>query len=384
MEMLRSPEPAPSPTAPAEGVLGRRALNRALLDRQMLLDRETMPAVRAVERLIAMQAQAPLAPYVGLWTRLAGFRTEDLADRIEGRDLVRVALIRGTIHLVSAADCLELRPLVQPVLDRALKTGYGRHLTGLDLEEVAAAGRALAEERPRTFADLGAALAEHLPERDPGALTAVVRTQVPLVQLPPRGIWGRGGQAVHTSAESWLGRPLSAAPSPKAMVLRYLAAYGPASVKDLQAWSGLTRQREVIDRLRPRLLSLRDEKGTELLDLPDAPRPDPETPAPPRFLPEYDNLLRSHADRTRVLPEEHRRRLATPNDSPRPVFLIDGFVHGTWRITRERDRAVLTVEPYAPLPAQDRTALLDEGARLLDFAAGGADHDIRIADSPSG
>ncbi|GAA0342712.1 winged helix DNA-binding domain-containing protein [Actinoallomurus spadix] len=384
MEMLRSPEPAPSPTTAAEGVLGRRALNRALLARQMLLVRETMPAVRTVEHLIAMQAQAPLAPYVGLWTRLAGFRTEDLADRIEGRDLVRVALIRGTIHLVSAADCLELRPLVQPVLDRALKTGYSRHLTGLDLEEVESAGRAIVEERPRTFADLGAALAEHLPERDPGALTAVVRTQVPLVQLPPRGMWGRGGQAVHTSAESWLGRPLSAAPSPEAMVLRYLAAYGPASVKDLQSWSGLTRQREVVDRLRPRLLSLRDEKGTELLDLPDAPRPGPETPAPPRFLPEYDNLLRSHADRTRVLPEEHRRRLATPNDSPRPVFLINGFVHGTWRITRERDRAVLTVEPYAPLPALDRTALLEEGARLLDFAAGGADHDIRIADSPSG
>jgi hypothetical protein len=346
----------------------------------MLLARESLPTVRAVERLVAMQAQAPLAPYVGLWTRLEGFRTDDLADRINGHDLVRIALIRGTIHLVSAAGCLELRPLIQPVLDRALKTGYGRHLTELDVEEVAAEGRALVEERPRTFADLGASLAERRPGRDRDALTAVVRTQVPLVQLPPRGIWGKGGQAVHTSAEAWLGRSLSPEPSPEDMVLRYLAAYGPASVKDLQTWSGLTRQRQVIDQLRPRLLSFRDENGIELLDLPDAPRPDPETPAPPRFLPEYDNLLRSHADRTRVLPAEHRGRLATPNDSPRPAFLIDGFVHGTWRVSRERDRTVLTVEPYTPLSVRDRTALTEEGARLLAFAADGTDHDIRITE----
>ncbi|MCO5971183.1 winged helix DNA-binding domain-containing protein [Actinoallomurus soli] len=384
MEMLRSPGSAPAASTPAaHRVLGSRALNRALLARQMLLARETLPAVRAVERLVAMQAQAPLAPYVGLWTRLAGFRTDDLAHRINGRDAVRIALIRGTIHLLSADDCRELRPLVQPVLDRALRAGYGRHLAGLDLDAVAAAGRALVEERPRTFAELGAALGERLPDRDPGALTAVVRTRVPLVQLPPRGVWGRGGQAVHTSAEAWLGRPLAADPSPEDLVLRYLAAYGPASVKDLQAWSGLTRQREVVDRLRPRLLSFRDERGTELFDLPDAPRPAPETPAPPRFLPEYDNLLRSHADRTRVLPDEHRGRLATPNDSPRPVFLIDGFVHGTWRIVRERDRAILDVEPYTPLAARDRTALLEEGARLLAFAADGADHAIRITDSPT-
>ncbi|WP_433170625.1 winged helix DNA-binding domain-containing protein [Actinoallomurus sp. CA-150999] len=374
MEILRTSEPA------ANEVLTRRALNRALLARQMLLARESVPAVRAVEHLVGMQAQAPLAPYVGLWTRVEGFRTEDLADRIIGRDLVRIVVMRGTIHLVSADDCRWLRPAVQPMLDRAFKAGYGRQLTGVDVEEVASAGRALVEERPRTFAELGALLGERLPDRDGSALTAVVRTGVPLVQLPPRGIWGQGGQAVHTSAEAWLGRPLSSDPAPEDLVLRYLAAYGPATVKDLQTWSGLTRQRQVVDRLRPRLVSLRSEDGTELLDLPDAPRPGPDTPAPPRFLPEYDNLLRSHADRTRVLSDEHRGRLATPNDSPRPTFLIDGFVHGTWRIVRERDRAVLNVEPYAPLSDRDRTALVEEGARLLAFAADGAGHDIKIMD----
>jgi Winged helix DNA-binding domain len=379
MKTLRSPGPAQSRAA-ANEVLGPRALNRALLARQMLLARDTLPVVRAVENLVGMQAQAPLAPYVGLWTRLDGFRADDLAQAINERDLVRIALMRGTIHLVSAADCLRLRPLIQPVLDRALRTGYGRHLTGLDVGEVAAAGRILVEERPRTFAELGESLGRHRPDRDRSALTAIVRTRVPLVQLPPRGIWGRGGQAVHTSAEAWLGRPLASAPSPEDLVLRYLAAYGPASVKDLRTWSGLTRQREVVDRLGPRLRAFRDERGAELFDLPDAPRPDHETPAPPRFLPEYDNLLRSHADRTRVLPDDHRARLTTPNDSPRPAFLINGFVHGTWRISRERGRAVLIVEPYAPLTTRDRTALTEEGARLLAFAADGADHDVRILD----
>ena len=384
MEMTSPPAPLRSAGAPqvACDVLNRRALNRALLARQMLLQREERSPAQAVAHLVGMQAQAPLAPYVGLWTRLKGLRPGDLADTIKGRELVRIAVMRGTIHLVTAADCLELRRLTQPVLDRALKTGYGRHLAGLDVEEVAAAGRALVEERPRTFAELNGLLGERWPDRDRRALTEVVRARVPLVQLPPRGIWGEGGQAVHTSAEAWLGfgRPASSDPSPEETVLRYLAAYGPATVKDLQTWSGLTRQRAVVDRLRPGLRVFRTEDGAELFDLPDAPRPDPETPAPPRFLPEYDNLLRSHADRTRVLSDGNRARLATPNDSPRPTFLIDGFVHGTWRISRERDRTVLTIEPYAPLLAPDRTALTEEGARLLAFAADTADYDIRITD----
>lgn len=386
MEIRVPSEPTAAPAAAAKAVsrsstiLDRRALNRALLARQMLLRRDGRSTVQAVEHLVGMQAQAPLAPYVGLWTRLDGFRPDHLADRINDRHLVRIMLMRGTIHLVTAADCFELRPLTQPILERLLKTGDGRQLTGLDVEKVAALGRALVEERPRTSAEMGGLLGEHWPDRDGRALTAIVRIRVPLVQLPPRGIWGRGGQAVHTSAEAWLGRPPSSSPSPEDMALRYLAAYGPASVKDLQIWSGLTRQRQVIDRLRPRLLSFRDEEGTELLDLPDAPRPDRSAPAPPRFLPEYDNLLRSHADRSRIVPDQHRDSLTTPYDSPRRTFLIDGFVHGAWRISRARGRAVLTIEPFTPLSTRDRAALTEEGARLLAFATDSADHDIRIAD----
>lgn len=358
-------------------ILDRQALNRALLDRQLLLTPATCTALEAVERLVGMQAQAPLAPYVGLWTRLDAFTHDDLAGLLTGRQAVRLALMRGTIHLVTAADCLTLRPLLQPHHDRVLRGGAGRRLA--DRPEIAADGRALVDERPRTFRELGEVLAERWPGHAPADLAHVIRARVPLVQVPPRGLWGRGGPAAHTSAEIWLGRPLVSEPSIDDLVIRYLAAYGPAGPQDMQAWSGLTRLREVFDRLRPRLRAFRDERGTEVFDLPDAPRPDAGTPAPPRFLPEYDNLLRSHADRTRVLPDGHRERLATPNDSPRPTFLVNGFVHGTWKITRSRGTAILALEPFAPLTGDDTAALTTEGERLLEFAATGDTHQITYA-----
>jgi hypothetical protein len=356
-------------------VLTRRALNRALLQRQLLLRPAELTAAQAIEHLVGMQAQAPLAPYVGLWTRLRAFAPADLAELLTGRQAVRIALMRGTIHLVTAADCRTLRPLLQPLLDRTLRS----RLPQADLQAVADTGRALVDERPRTFSELGTALAEHWPGHTPADLAQVIRARVPLVQVPPRGLWGRSGPAAHTSAEAWLGGPLSPDSSPRDLVVRYLAAYGPAGPQDLRTWSGLTRLRDVIDDLRPQLRTFRDEHGNELLDLPDAPRPDPDTPAPPRFLPEYDNLLRSHTDRTRVLPDDHRDRLATPNDSPRPAFLVNGLVHGTWKITRSRGTATLTIDPFAPLPGDDTTALTTEGARLLEFAAPDEAHQVRFA-----
>ena len=273
---------------PAE-VLSRMALNRALLERQMLLRRA--PAVgsaagrpgrvvEAVEHLIGLQAQAPFPPYYGLWSRLEDFRPGELAALITGRQVVRIALMRGTIHLVSARDCLTLRPLMQPVLDKALAATYGRQLAGVDTRALAAAGRALTEAEPRTFRDLGTLLAEQYPGRPAAALAQGMRALVPLVQVPPRAVWGAAGLARHTPAEAWLGRPLDRGGSLDAIVLRYLAAFGPASVRDVQAWSGLTGLREVAGRLRPALRAFRDEDGTELLDLPDAPRPDPRHAGP--------------------------------------------------------------------------------------------------------
>jgi hypothetical protein len=370
-------------------VLSRQALNRALLERQMLLRRTPVPesaagragrVVQVVEHLLGLQAQAPFPPYYGLWSRLEDFRPDELATLITGRQVVRIALMRGTIHLVSARDCLRLRPLVQPVLDRALATTYGRQLDGVDTRALAAAGRALTEAEPRTFRELGALLAGQWPGRVPAALAQGVRGLVPLVQVPPRAVWGAAGQARHTPAEAWLGRPLDRDATLDAMMLRYLAAFGPASVRDVQAWSGLTGLREVAGRLRPALRAFRDENGTELLDLPDAPRPDPGTPAPVRLVAEYDNLILSHADRARVISESDRPRLYGRNGVFPGTVLVNGFVAGLWRVARPAGAVTLTVEPFGKIGVRDRDAITDEAGRMLAFAApAGAARDIRFA-----
>jgi DNA glycosylase AlkZ-like len=352
-------------------VLTLRELNRATLERQMLLRRRQLPAIEAIEHLVGMQAQAPNPPYVGLWTRLEGFHPDELARLIVDRRAVRIALMRNTVHLVSAHDCLKLRPLVQPVLDRGVyaNRAYRADIEGMDMEALAAAGRALLEEQPCTAKELGELLKERWPERDTASLARTIRHLVPLVQVPPRGVWGKSGQAVHTTVEAWLGRPLDPYPSLDELVLRYLAAFGPATVKDVQAWSGLTRLREVTERLRPCLRTFRDEQGKELFDLRDAPRPDPDTPAPPRFLPEFDNLVLSHADRSRMIADDHRKVIASRNGMVPATVLIDGFVRGTWKTKRTRGKATLVIEPFESLSKEDRDALSEEGERLVRFAA---------------
>ncbi len=374
-------------------VLSRQALNRALLDRQLLLAPAPMPAAGApggqaraervigtIEHLVGLQAQAPFPPYYGLWSRLAGFRPDDLARLILSREVVRIALMRGTIHLVSARDCVALRPLVQSAVDRGLTVLLSRQLAGVDTAALAAAGRVLVEGRPMTFSELGAALSEQWRQHPPAALAQGVRALVPLVQVPPRAVWGAAGQAAHTSAEIWLGRPMEASPSLERLVTRYLAAFGPASVADAQAWSGLTRLREVTDRLRPGLRVFRDEQGTELFDLPGAPRPEPDTPAPVRLVAEFDNLVLSHADRARIISEADRKRMFTRNGIFPGTVLVNGFAAGMWKITRSRAAAVLTIELFGPLRPRDRDRVTDEGGRLLAFAAPEAGaHDNRFA-----
>jgi Winged helix DNA-binding domain len=355
-------------------MLSLRALNRALLERQLLLRRSELSAFDAIEHLVGMQAQSPLAPYVGLWTRLEGFQPDELVRLMNDREVVRIALMRNTIHLVTAEDCLMLRPLTQVIFDRDLRvnTTFAPRLRGMNVGALAAAGRALVEERPRTNTELGALLQEQWPDRDAASLVFAIRSQVPLVQVPPRGIWGKGGQVRCTSAEAWLGRPLDADPSPEEMVIRYLAAFGPATVKDLQQWCGLTRLRDVVERLRPSLATFRDEAGNELFDLPDAPRPDPDTPAPVRFLPEYDNLLVSHADRSRVISEVDLETLRATERLVRGCVLVDGFFRGLWQIKRQRGVATLHIESYGPLSNHDRDTVAEEGEHLLTFAASSA------------
>ena len=244
---------------------------------------------------------------------------------------------------------------------------------------LAAHGRALVEERPRTMTELRALLHARWPDRDAPSLAYAIRNLLPLVQVPPRGLWGVGGLPTLTSAEAWLGRPLASRPSLGGMVRRYLAAFGPATVMDVQEWSGLTRLGAVVERLRPELRVFRDERGTELFDLPDAPRPDPDTPVLPRFLPEYDNLLVSHADRSRIVADADRGRITLDGRKIVGTVLISGFAGGTWKIHRKGGRAVLAVAPFARLGRGDALALTEEGERLLAFTDGNASaREVRI------
>jgi hypothetical protein len=337
----------------------------------MLVQRRQMSAADALEHLVGMQAQLPNAPYVGLWSRLEGFRHEELSALVADRRAVRMSLMRGTIHLVSARDGLALRPVLQRALERDVypNTTYGgERLAGLDMDAVLAVGRELVAARPLTNSEIRDAMGMRWPDRDPAALAYAVRGLLPMVHVTPRGIWQKSGPIALTTVEAWLGRSVDEATEPDATILRYLAAYGPSSVADAQAWSRLPGLAEVFDRLRPALITFSDERGRELFDLPDAPRPDPDTPAPPRFLPEYDNLLLAHADRTRFIGHEFRRRINADRLIVGSV-LVDGVAGATWTTEQPRDEATLTIRPRVALSGRDREAIAEEGQRLLAFVA---------------
>lgn len=362
-------------------VLGTRQLNRALLARQMLLQRGNLSVLDAIEWLIGLQAQAPNPPYYALWTRLEGFDHERLAELIQSKQAVRIALMRSTIHLVSARDSLQLRPWIQPVLDRSLYGSFGKRLAGSDPLALAAAGREIIEsDGPLTISDLGKRLNERWPDYDQEALGAAIRNSVPLVQVPPRGLWGVSGQAVHTTIEAWLDQPLSSTVDTAPFLLRYLQAYGPATVKDFQAWSGLTKVRDTFDMLRTKLVMFQNEQGEELFDLPDAPRPEPDLQVTSRLLGEFDHILLSHADRARIIDETYRRRIITNNGLVKASILVDGFVAGFWSIARQANKAVLNIQPFHVLTVAQKDELMKEGERLLRFAAADVeDYDIDFA-----
>jgi hypothetical protein len=365
------------------GGLTARVLNRALLARQLLLRREQRSAAVTIEHLVGMQAQDPGNPYVALWSRLAEFQPEELSRLIADRDAVRTSLMRATIHLVTARDCLALRPVMQSVLERSVASStFAKNIARVDVEALLAAGRSLLEEQPRSRAEVGPLLAERWPGYDTGSLATAISFLLPLVHVTPRGLWGKSGPVRLTTVEAWLGRPLDVDPTPDDVIMRYLAAFGPATVGDIRTWSRLTGLRAVIERLRPRLITFRDDRGRELFNLPDAPRPDPDTPAPPRFLPEYDNILLSHDDRGRIIPDNRGLPMPGGRGGEFGSLLVDGFLGGMWRITRKRGRATLVIETDASWPAADRLEVAEEGARLLVFMADdGQDHDVQFRTS---
>lgn len=327
-----------------------------------------MAASDAVEQLLGLQAQNVKPPYFQLHARLAGFRPAELAGLMETRRVVRMVTMRSTLHTHTARDAFILRSLVQGARDREIGH-FRKGLVGVELERLAARARAFVEAEPRTMAEIRAELHREWPGAEPQALSVAARCLLPLVQVTPRGVWGCSGQVRLTTLEAWVPDVVEGhagdEQSPEArldgLVLRYLGGFGPASVKDMQVWAGLTRLREAFERLRPQLAVFRDETGVELFDLPDAPRPDADTPAPPRFLPEFDNLLLSHADRTRVVPAALKGRAWAGNQAY-CTLLVDGFLGGLWRLGEE---GVLTVQLFGHAADAVKELVVEEGERLI-------------------
>lgn len=346
--------------------LSLRALNRATLARQMLLARERVSVGDAVARLAGLQAQLPRPPFIGLWSRVDSFRREDLQAAIAGQTVVRGTLMRGTLHLVAREHYLAFRGALQPVLS-AITAGVIGKGGELDQSAITANARRFLRGRSATFEEIRQHLAPLFPDANERFLGYTVRMNVPLLMVPDDSRWSYPPDAAFTLAEDALGELPTESGSLEALILAYLAAFGPATPADFQAWSGFKSARNAFESLRSRLVVVRDTNGRDLFDLPDAPRPGESMDAPVRFLPDYDNLLLGHADRTRVISNEHRPRVATKNLRILPTFLVDGWVHGTWKVERKGRKATVTLEPFGNLGAKVKRELEREADQLLRF-----------------
>ncbi|MFN8062341.1 MAG: winged helix DNA-binding domain-containing protein [Vicinamibacterales bacterium] len=348
--------------------LSLRALSRATLARQMLLGREAMKPVSAIERLVGLQAQWPRQAFIGLWTRLEGFRRDDLLGALSARKAVRVTAMRSTLHVMSAKDYVGMRAPLARALSKNLQAIVGKRLASVDLETVVSVAKAGFANDPQTFEEMRDRLVRRFPDGDERAMGYAARLSVPLVQVPTTDAWGFPASPQFVEAETWLGKPLRVDDDPAPIVSRYLAAFGPASIADVQSWSGLQGLREVFARLAPGLRTFTDERGRTLFDLPDAPRPAEASPAPVRFLPEFDNLLLAYDDRRRVIADAHKPAVYLPGLRVAPTLLVDGIVAGTWKIERKKDAATLSVTPFRPLPKAVVRETNEEAEALVRFA----------------
>ena len=362
----------------------RRALNRATLARQGLLGRTDAAPLATIQHLVGLQAQEPRDPYIGLWSRLADFRVGDLEALLADRHVVRLVVQRGTVHAVAADDCFLLRRLAQPILTQQLRTHseYGPPLRDADLDLVTETAQAVLSARPMNTTQLRDALAERLPQYDAAALAFACRNLLPFVQVPPRGMWSRSGAVVGTTADAWLGRTDDRSGTVDDVMLRFLGAFGPATVRDAATWSRYTGLREVFDRLAPRLRQLVDDDGAEYYDLPDAPRPEADVDAPVRLLPQYDNALLAYADRRRLV-EDDMSDIWMGQSGFLGSVLVDGILRGMWRFDRPFREvvagkpAVLTVTT-TPLRRRAAAAVLEEAANLAAFACPNGVEDVRV------
>lgn len=345
--------------------LSLRQLNRTLLARQFLLERQEIDCEKAVTALIALQSQIPNPPYIGLWTRLHGFEKRQLTEMLESRAVVRAPWIRSTLHLVTAEDHQAFQAVIQPALARGLRSFFGARAKGLDIARLIAIAKPFLEDERPAIGALRDRLQEHEPHEDKQAMAYAVRSYLPLVQVPPSGAWGVGTRATYTTAESWLG---AASPSDLGSLFRrYLAAFGPADVMDFQTWTGMTRLKSPLNATLDALVAYRDEGGRLIYDLPGLPIVDEETPAPIRFLPEYDNILIAHKDRGRILPEAYRKKVFVSAGRVLGSVVIDGFIGAIWKVERDKNRATLRVTLFETQTDEVLDTIEMEGLALVRF-----------------
>ncbi len=345
--------------------LSLRALNRATLARQLLLEPSALSPRVALERVAGLQAQWPKLPFMGLWTRLADFKRDDLSEALRRRQAVRATMMRGTIHVMTAKDYLAMRGVIQPVLTRGLSP-VKMAAAKLDMDAVLSAARKLFVE-PLTFDAAREALVAQFPKSNDRALGHVARMMVPLVMVPTDDPWPFPAAAEFQLAESWLGKTVPNATDASSLVLRYFAAFGPASIADAQSWSGLQGLRAVVEKLRPKLRTFRDPRGRELFDLPDAPRPDEDTPAPMRFLPEFDNVLMGYQDRSRIMANSHKRYVLLPGLRVASTVIVDGVVAATWKIDRTKKQPTISIQLLEKLPKRTVADVEAEAERVVQF-----------------
>jgi hypothetical protein len=349
-----------------ERVLTRRELNRALLERQLLLDRKALSPVKAVERLGGLQAQSTTSPYLSLWTRLEGFERNHLVRALKGRRLVKAIIQRGTLHIVTPSDYWAFVTARRELGGILWPPSYAARLPTARLAELAASVTAELEGVELTFKEVRALLEPYeKPGLPPTFIWRRVQGHAYVVHVPPSGIWGYGGHGVYTAA----GGAVAGEPPPPEeafdhLVRTYLAAYGPATKQDVGQWAGIPRLAPISASLeRQSLRTFQDEQGRTLYDLPRAPLPDAEMPAPVRLIPRFDNLVLSHSDRSRILGDIPPSRIVTNNGIVHATILVDGFVAGTWQL----DKGRVTLEPFAPLARNAQRALKEEIERLKTF-----------------
>jgi hypothetical protein len=349
-------------------ILSQRALNRATLARQMLLERAKTPIRDAIRWLGGVQAQQSNDPYIALWSRIESFGQEDLTAAILDRSILRATTIRGTLHLHPVSDLVGFRALVQPFLSAQWKSNFLKRLGEEDEAKVIRAGIRLLDRGPMTAGALGRALKEQFPSAEPAALSSAIALHETLVQIPPTRLWGNGSAPILQRLENYL--PEIPAPSLTRtdLVRRYLSAFGPASVNDMQVWCRLTRLSVSFEEIGDELIVLADGNGRTLYDLPDAPRPDEETPAPVRFLPLYDNVYLGYHDRRRLL-GEGTARLGSMFEEFRPAVLVDGTISGGWSLQRNKGTATIHIELHRRMSRSDLDEVVAEGERFLTFLA---------------